>query len=1099
MRALAGRSLAGDTTDRELLERYARRRDEQAFATLVERHGPVVRGVCRRVLGDGPDAEDAFQATFVVLARKAGSAGWRESVGPWLHAVASRVARKARAEAARRRAGPTAAAAVPRDPSAEVTWRELRTVLDEELDRLPDKYRAPLVLCYLESKTRDEAAAELGWTASVLKGRLERGRDRLRSRLIRRGVALSVALFGTALSETTASAQVPAALLTATVQTVSVLARASQAATTVSPQVVRLADHACRVLALAKLKLAGLVLLAVALIAAGAGVLSGSRPAVEPPGERAPVARQPEVENRSARADLYGDPLPPGAIARLGTARFRQGAPVACLAFAPDGKTLATGGNYLEGSDRAVWLWDVPSGKEVRRFLGHEHSVTAVAFSPDGKTLASGSRDETIRLWDVASGRQRVQLPGDRQVVWYVLFSPDGKTLVSVAGAIVLWDVSTRKERQRLRGDPSGQMQCVAFSPDGKLLASGAQDRLIRLWDVATGTEVRQIEARQGWVRSVAFSPDGKHLASGGQDKTPRLWEVASGKELHDFEREPGLGTEIAFSPDGKLLLAVCGNRALRLWDVATGKRLPRFDAQGDHQVNNAAFSPDGKLLAAGGYDNGIRLWEVETGKELTRAGGHRGPASAVAFLADGKTIVSGSWDGTVQLWEADTGKPLGQLDGAATGTNWFALSPDRRLLAVSSYEQLGNVPALCLWDMATRRHLRRLTGHAGGAFHVAFFPDARTLATAGAGGTIRLWDFATGKELRQLTRQDGEVYALAVSPDGRRLASGGKDGSVHFWDVATGKELRRFGDHVASAPGQSAERVLALAFSPDGKTLVSGSGPFGDDRRPMAIRLWEVATGKERCRLAGHEGSILTLAYSPDGRVLASGGLDHTIRLWDPLTGRERLRLLGHHGAVKSIAFSPDARRLASASSDTTLLVWDIADVERQSEVARRLSAADLERHWRTLADADARRAHEAIAALAAAPAQTVPFLKDRLGSAGKVDRQRVASLIADLDSDRFAVRERASRELEQAGPAAEAGLRRALAAEPSPEARRRLEGLLQKLEGGERWRPLRAIEVLEAIGTADARQVLESLAQGSPDATLTGEARAALRRLRD
>jgi RNA polymerase sigma factor (sigma-70 family) len=556
VRRLADRSSAAEETDRQLLQRYAGERDEGAFARLVDRHGPLVRGVCRRVLGDGPDAEDAFQATFVVLARKAGSVGWHESVGPWLHAVACRVARKARAASARPRVCP--AAGVSSDPAAEVTWRELRTVLDEELDLLPEKYRAPLVLCYLEGKTRDEAAEELGWGAGVLKGRLERGRDRLRTRLRRRGVALSVALFGTALCETTASAQVSTAFQVATA----------------SPRVRRLAGRACRALALARLRFVGALFLAAALVAAGAGVLSGSRK----PADADIDTPQPVVEMQAVRADRYGDPLPNGAVARLGTVRFHQGAPVACLAFAPDGKTLASGGNYLEGSDRVVWLWHAPSGKVVRRFVGHEHSVTAVAFSPDGKTLASGSRDETVRLWDVASGRQRLQLPGDRQLAWFVAFAPDGKTFASVGGTIVLWDPNTGKERHRLHEDPSGQIQCIAFSPDSKWLASGAQDGVIRLWDVATGQEVRQIEGRQGWVRAVAFSQDGKQLASGGQEGTPRLWDVASGKELHAVEREPGLGTDVAFSPDGKLLLAVSGNRALRLWDVATGKRLRRFD-----------------------------------------------------------------------------------------------------------------------------------------------------------------------------------------------------------------------------------------------------------------------------------------------------------------------------------------------------------------------------------------------------------------------------------------------------------------------------------------------------------------------------------------
>jgi RNA polymerase sigma factor (sigma-70 family) len=373
-------------TDAVLLGRFAQRRDEDAFADLVARHGPMVLNVCRRVLGDAHAAEDAYQATFLVLARKAGSVRRPDALAGWLYGVASRVARKARSAGARRREGALAGTPEPPDPRpdplAELTARDLLRVLEEEVQRLPEAYRLPVVLCCLEGLSQEEAARRLCWTAGAVKGRLERGRRRLRERLARRGLALSAAL---AVVEVThvGAAGVPA------------LPAAAPA------RVLALAEGALRSSTAGKWQLAVGLLVAAVVVAAGAAGLA--YPRREPS-----AAPRPRAEEKAAHTDRYGDPLPLHALARLGTVRFRPGGPVAGVAFSPDGKLIASG-----GYDGFLRLTDSTSGKEVRRFGGGLRGCV-VAFAPDGKTLASASLEGQVSLWEAATGKAVHSFDGQR-------------------------------------------------------------------------------------------------------------------------------------------------------------------------------------------------------------------------------------------------------------------------------------------------------------------------------------------------------------------------------------------------------------------------------------------------------------------------------------------------------------------------------------------------------------------------------------------------------------------------------------------------------------------------------------------------------------
>ncbi len=534
---------------------------------------------------------------------------------------------------------------------------------------------------------------------------------------------------------------------------------------------------------------------------------------------------------------------------------------------------------------------------------------------------------------------------GHSSEVHSVAFSPDGKTLASGSGdnTIKLWDVTSGTELRTLKH--SDQITSVAFSPDGRTLASGSWDKTIKLWDVTSGRELHSLKGHSDKVSSVAFSADGKTLASGSGDNTIKLWDITSGTELRTLKGHSSAVLSVAFSADRKTLASGSSDNTIKLWDLSSGIESRTLKGHSD-LVWLVAFSPDGKTVASASSDQTIKLWDVATGTELRTLKGHSNTVSSVAFSADGKTLVSGSWDETIKLWDVTSGTELGSLNGSNT-VNSVAFSADGKTLASGSQNH-----SIKLWDVASRTELRLLKGRYDLVWSVAFSPDGKTLASGSSDNTIKLWEVTSGTGLRTLKGHSSTVSSVAFSPDGKTLASAGWDKTIKLWDVTSGTELR-------TLKGHSSPFVTSVAFSADGTTLASASWDktiklwdlksgtelrtlkdsnfvntvaFSADGKVLAsggwdttITLWDVTSGTELRTLKGHSGLVYSVVFSPDGKTVASASWDHTIKLWDVTSGTELRTLKGHSDEVYSVAFSPDGKTLASGSWDNTIKLWDV------------------------------------------------------------------------------------------------------------------------------------------------------------------------------
>ncbi len=553
-------------------------------------------------------------------------------------------------------------------------------------------------------------------------------------------------------------------------------------------------------------------------------------------------------------------------------------------------------------------LRHLPEGAKSRLGKGE---INAITYSPDGTRLAVAS-SIGIWLYDPHNGQALDLLTTHTDYVSSVAFSPDGRTLASGStdGIIRLWDTQTSILRQSLTGH-TDSVSSVVFSSDGTSLASGSRDNTARLWDAQTGELKNTLKGNTNGILSVVFGPNGKTLASGGEDNTLRLWDVETGtlqKTLNLIEHTAET-TEMAFSPDGRTLASLGSDfgwdTPIRLWDVETGELQKTLKGQERDVVYDMAFSPDGKTFASAMDNCTVRLWNTQTGELSRILIGHTYHVFCVAFSPDGKMLASGSYDGTLRLWDAETGELRNTRTGYTSAVVNVSFSPDGNTIASATDDD-----TVGLWSVQTGTRRHTLKVHQTHTIKsVSFSPDGNTLVGAGYGRIIHLWDTETGELRNTLGGHTDVVASVSFSSDGKTIASGGWDKTVRLWEAQTGTLHGILEGHT--------DWVNSVAFSSDGKTIASGS-------KDKTIHLWDVETGALQNTLKGHTAEIGSVSFSPDGKTLASASKDGIIHLWDVETGTIR-QTTGHLKWVASVAFSPDGRTLASASWDKTIHLYDV------------------------------------------------------------------------------------------------------------------------------------------------------------------------------
>jgi len=620
------------------------------------------------------------------------------------------------------------------------------------------------------------------------------------------------------------------------------------------------------------------------------------------------------------------------------TLRGHEGA-VRSVAFSRDGRLVVTGSD--EGTAR---IWDTDSGRTLRILRGHKGQVTSAAFSPSGALVVTGGYDGTARLWNARDGTLRKVLTrqtapvlaaafnsrGDRVVtggydwtarifdtttgrlvhflrakdgpVFSAAFSPDGTLLATASGYdgnAHLWHADTGRRVSVTLGGHRGNIEKVAFSPDGAWIVTAGSDGTARIWD-RSGSLEHTLLGHEGAVFGAAFSPDAALVVTAGTDGTARLWDTGTGRLV----RILGSGGTIfaaAFSPDGRSVVTADDDGTARLWDIDGDRPVHTLDAHAG-AVRNAAFSPDGRSVVTAGDGGTAAIWDAERGRRLHLLGA--GPINSAAFSPDSKNVVTAGDDGKARIWDVDGGGLRHILSGHRGPIDRAAFSRDGTLVVTAGHDRTARV-----WDVRDGRLLHTLGPHYGEVLTAGFSPGGKLVVTAGGDGTARLWDTDTGRLMHSLdTPTPATLRSAAFSPDGTLVAAASDVDAAWLWNAADGRRLHTLSGHAGI--------VWSVAFSPDGSRLVTAS----DDE---LARLWDTTSGRRLHALSGHAGTVRSAVFSPDGKLVLTAGDDWTARLWDADSGRALRTLSGDTDAVYDAAFSPEGKRIVTASQDGTARIW--------------------------------------------------------------------------------------------------------------------------------------------------------------------------------
>ena len=861
-----------------------------------------------------------------------------------------------------------------------------------------------------------------------------------------------------------------------------------------------------------------------------AGVASGQVPTKPPTLEPLPpvVGKTPAADGK----------LPSSVRLRLGSNKFREPNYISAASLSPDGKTLAVCSNSQQ-----IRFLDVATGTEIRRIGIREYMHTQqLLWSPDGNQLVTTGYTG-INVWDAKDGhlvRQALNANKDGRH-GMIHLSADGKFVAIGAqyenGNVRVVDIASGNQVTTVKPAQNSTLQ-GAMSPKGEFVATWGQHynrggpgdndqaigRTVQLWDAKTGKEKASLVSDIYQIMCVRFSPDGSKVAASGNGVI-QLWDVESGKVERRFAGRTGQGVQLIFSPDGRVLTAAGQDGCVQSWEVATGKRTGICEGPVAN-VSGLQYRSDGQLLAWAVNVNAIEIWEVPSGKRLTPHGGHTAPVTSLQFSQDNKTLISSASDGKMLRWDVDTGKELEPFELKESETKRRMYGYPRGYIGPSHFSPNGkyliasgsNGGGTAVWDVEAGLELFGLSsagGYVDRSGIIAFSPDSSRLMAMNRyygrehAVPIPVWDVETGVPLPSLKGQKGDFTCAGFSTDGSILVTcgynyppnGGSIAEAWAWDMATGKTLSKV--QMPNAQFQSIQFLDHRLYA-----------VFNQNNQPFKV--YDAMTGQESRTLEGSSGLYggTAVALSPDRRLLALGaqGGDRIapdgrllpnprkVIIWEVASGSIRHELGGIEGHVTALAFSRDGKTLASGCTDTTIFLWDLTS---KSEKTEAIKPAELDEFWKTLDTTNAKKADEAMRTLVARPAEAVPFLKEQLKPvpAVKPDAAKIAKMISDLDSPRYAVREAAMRDLERLGGLAREAVQEAVKKPGlTPEVRERLDKLTDKVnkpDTGAEWiRPLRGVELLERIGNDEALTHLRTLAAGG-DSPPTRAAKEALGRL--
>lgn len=789
------------------------------------------------------------------------------------------------------------------------------------------------------------------------------------------------------------------------------------------------------------------------------------------PGQPRPIRPAALVPAGPAKLDRFGDPLPPGAIARLGTIRLRHGGDIEEFTFSPDGKFLAT----VSVTEVGVRLWDPKTGKELGRL---ETPALCVGITRDGSVLVAD--DTRAKVWTPATNTVR-DLPDDclPPGTTAVAVHPDGRTFAAAAQKkLLILDLQTGKPRAELKLPGEQPPVHMAYSPDGRWLAATGVKTGVWLWDTKTNKRVRTYRSEMETC-AFAFSADGSKIAV--TDNVLRVYPTDSEESDDDYSPPENQVVTVRFSPDGKWVFGQERDGTVIQVDAATGRVKESWNPPDEQVRPPFALSPDGAVAAGTDDTGGIRLWDPKTGDgpDVERLPMLYDPG----FSADGKTASCLDQLSRLHTFDPLTGQPGRVIDlpiGEKDPVTWNARSG----IAVG---MVGNETyELHVVEGETGKLLVKIPCPGTGMPSVGFCSGDRDKFAVFCQNTAAVVSVSAGKAVRSISLGDPDQNPNgAISPDGRLLAV--TTTRLCVWEVATGKKRFEF-DDIALATD--------AAFSPDGRQLAAWGNEgvvLYDVRLGTVVRRWVPPGG-------GGPGAVQTVCFSPDAKRIAVGCRDGTVHLCDAATGETLVTFDRHEHMVSGLTFSADGKRLISTSHDGTALVWDVTvTAGPRAPVA---PVGGMEEAGRLLGSPDAAQAQRALDFCHRNPAEAVKWLGEKVPVPAAVPPAKIAALVADLDSDDYQTRRGAARDLEAIGGEAVRAVRTAAEKSASPEVRKAAAEILNKLEGPatkpDDLRVLRAVEVLEAVATPDARAVLAKWAAGPPDHRQTTEAAAAVARLK-